>query len=82
MTTNIKDLGNDYLLEIELPGYDKKDITASLDKGYLIISANKEEITDEKDKKGKYIRKERYSGSCRRSFYVGDKLEEKDFKAS
>lgn len=82
MTTNIKDLGNDYLLEIELPGYDKKDITASLDKGYLIISANKEEITDEKDNKGKYIRKERYSGSCRRSFYVGDKLEEKDFKAS
>lgn len=82
MTTNIKDLGNEYYLEIELPGYDKKDILASVEKGYLVVSANKEETKDENDKKSQYIRKERYSGSCRRSFYVGDNLEEKDFKAS
>ncbi|TAH68861.1 MAG: Hsp20/alpha crystallin family protein [Anaerolineaceae bacterium] len=83
MTTNVKDLGNEYLLEVELPGYDKKDITASLDKGYLTISANKEETKDEDSHKdGKYIRRERYSGSCKRSFYVGDNLKEKDFKAS
>lgn len=80
MNTNIKDLGNEYQLEIELPGFDKKDISAHLDKGYLIITATRQE--DKKDKKGRYIRRERYSGSCKRSFYVGEKLKEEDFKAS
>jgi HSP20 family molecular chaperone IbpA len=82
MTTNIQDLGDEYLLEIELPGYDKKDITASLDNGYLTISAGREETKVERNKKGRYIRRERYSGSCRRSFYVGDHLKEEDFKAA
>lgn len=82
MTTNIKDLGNEYDLEIELPGYDKKDISAILDKGYLTVSANKEETKDDSDKDSKYIRKERYRGSCKRSFYVGENLKEKDFQAS
>lgn len=82
MNTNVKDLGDDYQLEIELPGYDKKDITAELHKGYLTIAAKKEDSKDKKDDKGKYIRKERYSGSCQRSFYVGEDLNEEDFKAS
>lgn len=83
MTTNVKDLGNEYELETELPGYDKKDISASLDKGYLTVSANKEETNDgDSHKDGRYIRKERYIGSCKRSFYVGDNLKEKDFNAS
>ncbi|NLY47852.1 MAG: Hsp20/alpha crystallin family protein [Clostridiales bacterium] len=81
MTTNIQDLGDEYLLEIELPGYDKKDISASLDNGYLTIMAHKEESKEDK-KKGRYIRKERYCGSCRRSFYVGENLKEEDFKAA
>lgn len=82
MTTNIKEVGDEYHLEIDLPGYDKDDISASLDKGYLTISASKEESKNEENKDGRYIRKERYSGSCSRSFYVGDNLKEKDFKAS
>lgn len=82
MNTNVKDLGDDYQLEIELPGYDKKDITAELNKGHLTIAAKREDSKDEKDKKGKYIRRERYSGSCQRSFYVGEDLKEEDFKAS
>lgn len=82
MNTNIKDLGDEYQLEIELPGYDKKDITAQLDKGYLTISAIREASSDKRDKKGRYIRRERYSGSCMRSFYVGENLKEEDFKAS
>jgi HSP20 family molecular chaperone IbpA len=83
MTTNVKDLGSEYELEIELPGYDKSDVSASLDKGYLTVSANKEETKDDDShKNSKYIRKERYSGSCKRSFYVGDSLKEEDFKAS
>lgn len=82
MTTNVKDLGDDYQLEVELPGYNKEDITATLKKGYLIIAAKREDSKDEKDDKGKYIRRERYSGSCQRSFYVGDDIKEEDFKAS
>ena len=82
MNTNVKDLGDEYQLEVELPGFDKKDITASLDKGYLTISATRQESKDKSDKKGRYIRRERYSGSLRRSFYVGENLKEEDFKAS
>lgn len=82
MNTNVKDIGDDYQLEIELPGYDKKDITIELNKGHLTISAKKEDSKDDKDDKSKYIRRERYSGSCQRSFYVGNDLKEEDFKAS
>ena len=82
MNTNIKDLGDKYQLEVELPGYNKEDITATLKKGYLTIAAKKMETKDEKNDKGKYIRRERYCGSCERSFYVGNDLKEKDFKAS
>lgn len=82
MNTNIKDLGDDYQLEIELPGFDKKDISAHLDKGYLTITASRQDSMDKKDRKGRYIHRERYSGSLKRSFYVGESLKEEDFKAS
>ncbi len=82
MSTNVKDLGNEYLLEMELPGYEKKDIHAELERGYLTITAEREESREENDKKGRYIHRERYSGSCKRTFYVGDYLKEEDFKAS
>jgi HSP20 family protein len=82
MGTNVKDLGKEYMLEIELPGYEKKDVHAELKKGYLTISAEKQETKEENDEKGKYIRRERYSGSCTRSFYVGEQLKEDDFKAT
>jgi HSP20 family protein len=82
MKTDVTDLGDHYQLEIELPGYDKKDIHANLENGYLTISAEKNETKDENDKEGKYVRKERYRGYCKRSFYVGDNLKEEDFQAS
>lgn len=82
MDTNIKDQGKEYLMEVELPGFDKKDVNAELKDGYLTISAERQESKEEKDKKERYLRRERYSGSCRRSFYVGKKLKEEDFKAS
>ncbi|MBB2181669.1 Hsp20/alpha crystallin family protein [Lachnospiraceae bacterium MD1] len=81
METNIKDMGNEYELEIGLPGYDKKDIHAHLENGYLTISAEKQDVKEDKEK-GKYIRRERYFGSCKRSFYVGNNLKEEDFHAS
>ncbi len=82
MNTNIKDLGEEYQMEIELPGYDKKDIQIQLDKGYLIVSANKQETKETGDDKNKYIHKERLIGSCKRSFYVGKQVKEEDFHAS
>ena len=82
MSTNVKDLGNDYQLEIELPGYKKEDMQAQLNNGYLTITADKQSATEVKDENGKYIRKESYSGKCQRSFYVGEGLKEEDFKAS
>ncbi len=82
MNTNVKDLGDDYQLEIELPGFEKKDIQAQLENGYLTISADKLESKEENDEKGKYIHRERFVGSCKRSFYVGDYLKEEDFRAT
>lgn len=81
MDTNIKDTGNGYLIEVELPGYEKKDVKAEIKDGYLIISAEHKETKEESGEDGKYIRRERYTGNCRRSFYVGEQLSEGDFKA-
>lgn len=82
MSTNVKDMGNNYQLEIELPGYKKEDIHAQLNNGYLTISADKQSATEVKDGDGKYIRRESYSGKCQRSFYVGENLKEEDINAS
>ena len=69
MKTDIKETENSYLMDIEIPGYEKKDIGISLENGYLTISAKKEE--KQEDKKENYLRRER-SYSCSRSYYVGD----------
>ena len=82
MRTDVQDLGKDYQLDIELPGYAKEDVHAELSNGYLTISASKEEKKEEKNEEGKYVRKERYSGSCQRSFYVGENLSEEDIHAA
>ena len=81
MKTDVKDLGDDYELSMELPGYSKEDIQAELKDGILTIRAEKKENKDEKDKEGKYIRRERYYGSCQRSFQVGEALTEEDIHA-
>ena len=83
MLTDIKESDKGYELEMDLPGFKKEEIKASLENGYLIISAEKGLEQDEKDKEGKkYIRRERYTGSCQRAFYVGDEIEQDDIKAS
>lgn len=81
MSTDVKDLGDAYELDIELPGFEKKDIHVELNKGYLRVVAEREDNKEEKDEKGKYVRKERYSGRCERSFFVGNELHEEDIKA-
>ena len=82
MKTDIKEHDDHYELEIDLPGYDKNDVGAEIKDGYLTITANRTENRDEKDQNGKYLRRERYSGSMSRSFYVGDEMTEEDIKAS
>lgn len=81
MRTDVKEIGSDYLLEIEMPGFEKDEIHAELEKGYLTISGIHSNKIDEDEKCGKYIRRERYMGKCSRSFYIGENLKQEDVKA-
>ena len=78
MKTDVKEKDGNYEVAIDLPGFKKDEITAELKDGYLTISAAKGLDKDEKDKEGKYIRRERYAGNMSRSFYVGKDITEKD----
>lgn len=82
LRTDIKEADDGYTLEMELPGFSKDNVKASLKDGYLTINASTENNNDEKDDKNeKYICKERYYGKCSRSFYVGNDVTENDIKA-
>ena len=82
MKTDIQEHEDGYTLEMDLPGFKKEEIKVELNNGYMTISAAKGLDEDEKDKKsGKYIRRERYTGSCQRCFYVGEDVTEEDIKA-
>ena len=81
MKTDVRETNDAYELDIDLPGFKKENITAELKDGYLTITANKGLDKDEKDKEGKYIRQERYSGTCARTFYVGDGVTQEDIHA-
>ena len=80
MKTDVKETGDHYEVDIDLPGFQKDEISVELQNGYLTIQAAKGLDKDQTDKKGKYIRQERYAGSCSRSFYVGD-VKPEDIKA-
>ena len=81
MKTDIREHEQGYELDVDLPGFKKDEITVDLENGYLTISAAKGLDKDEQDKKGKYIRRERYAGAMQRSFYVGDIVTQEDIKA-
>ena len=81
MKTDVKETETGYELAIDIPGVQKENVQAELHDGYLTISATTTQNNDEKDSKGKYIRRERYSGSFSRSFYVGEGVTEQDIKA-
>ena len=81
MKTDIREHDTGYELDVDLQGFKKDEINIELENGYLTISAAKGLDKDEQDKKGKYIRKERYAGAMQRSFYVGDAVTEEDVKA-
>lgn len=81
MRTDVRETENGYELDIDLPGVKKEDVRAELKDGYLTVNASTHSSNDRKDENGRYIRRERYSGSFRRSFYVGDAVTQEDIKA-
>jgi len=81
MRTDVKESDTGYELDIDLPGCKKENVKAELKNGYLTINAETSQNNDQKDENGKYIRRERYYGTCSRSFYVGEDVLQEDIKA-
>lgn len=81
MKTDVRETDNTYKLDVDLPGFKKDEVQLDLKDGYLTISAAKGLDKDQEDKKGKYIRQERYAGACSRSFFVGEGIEPRDVSA-
>ena len=82
MKTDIKEKDGMYLLDIDLPGFEKENIKAELNDGYLTISATRNTSEDKSDEESGYVYRERSCGSCSRSFYVGNSVKEEDIKAA
>ena len=68
--TDISDEGDHYLLEADLPGFDKKDIHLDISGDVLTINAERHSEHEDKDKKGKYVRLERSYGQYSRQFDI------------
>ena len=81
MKTDVRETESTYELDVDLPGFKKDEVKIELKDGYLTISAAKGLDKDQKDKKGRYIRQERYAGQMSRSFYVGEQVRPEDLHA-
>ncbi|MCI9599409.1 MAG: Hsp20/alpha crystallin family protein [Lachnospiraceae bacterium] len=82
MKADVQELDNAYQIDLELPGFQKEDLHAELKDGYLTIKATHQNMEEQKDAKGRYIRQERYTGHYQRSFYVGDDITQEDVHAA
>ncbi|MCD7885607.1 MAG: Hsp20/alpha crystallin family protein [Lachnospiraceae bacterium] len=81
MRTDVKETQTAYELTMNLPGVKKEDVKAKLKDGYLTIQATTDSSNDQKDDGGKYVRRERYTGTYSRSFYVGEAVKQEDITA-
>ncbi|MDY3869000.1 MAG: Hsp20/alpha crystallin family protein [Pyramidobacter sp.] len=81
MKTDVKEKEDAYEVDVDLPGFKKEDVAVKLENGYLTISAAKQLSREEQPEKHNYIRKERYEGSCSRSFFIGDDIRKEDISA-
>jgi len=81
VATDVKEFDDRYEVDLELPGYEKEDVKVSLKDGYLSITAEHKENTEQQDDGGKYIRRERFYGKQTRSFYVGKDVKSEDIQA-
>ena len=81
MKTDVRETEESYIVEMDLPGFKKDEVQATLEEGYLTISASKNTTDEKKDDEGRYIRRERFYGNCSRRFYVGESITEEDISA-
>lgn len=81
MKTDVREKGDAYEVDVDLPGFKKEDVRVSLDKGYLTIQATRGVEKEETDELGRYIRRERTSGQCSRTFFIGDKVKQEEIRA-
>lgn len=81
MQTDVKEHDGGYTVSMNLPGFKKEDVKGELKDGYLTITASTDNEENEKDDKGRFIRRERYSGTCSRSFYVGEDVTQEEIRA-
>ena len=81
MKTDIKEKKDKYVIDIDLPGYEKENIKIEVEDGYLTVHASTNS-NNEENEEGKFVRKVRYVGSCSRSFYVGEEVNDEDIKAT
>ena len=82
MKTDIREHNGYYFLDIDLPGFAKENVRAELKDGYLTISADRSDTPEEQQAKGKYLRRERFVGTCKRSFFVGEDIRQEDIRAT
>ena len=82
MKTDVKEVNGNYVLDMDLPGFNKEDIKMEFEDGYLTITADKSQCTDSDNQNCGYIFQERFIGQCSRSFYIGDSITEKDIRAA
>ena len=80
MKTDIREKKGKYIIDMDLPGFEKENIKISLENGYLNISAKVNK--NEKDSDEKFVRRERFYGECSRSFYIGEDVKENEINAS
>ena len=82
MSTDVRETDKGYMVDIDMRGFKKDDISLDLQNGYLTVSAHRNSSHEDKDDNGRWLRRERYAGSCSRSFYVGEDVKESDIHAS
>lgn len=82
MSTDVRETDKGYTVDIDMPGFKKDDISLDLQNGYLTVSARRDSSHEDKDDNGRWLRRERYAGSCSRSFYVGEDVKDSDIHAS
>ena len=81
MKSDVKDAGDHYELHMDLPGFNKDNVKIQLKEGVLNVEASTVTNNDEKADDGTYLRRERFQGTCTRSFYVGEAVRPEDIKA-
>ena len=82
MSTDVRETDKGYMVDIDMPGFKKDDISLDLQNGYLTVSAHRNSSHEDQDDNGRWLRRERYAGSCSRSFYVGEDVKDSDIHAS